>query len=578
MSATDTSQPSSDFLKSPRVPGDFELNSWTHGLGGAPRPNPIPPSSVSAHTQHHSPQSSLPLSTDTNRYPQSSPSNRQDSKLSPPGQLNSSNPFLSASFPQASETRPESRGMLRDAWSQAQTSDLQSFDLSNYVQSQPRSTSTPPSRDFAQTKPEPSLSARGFNDWGHQAGSPQETNTHSAGYDQLSATGSNSNGGEFDEYESEGVSGGYESRFASKKILLSTILIGALILGGGVSYLYNSFFGGDSEGPTPVVKNDQSPSKVKPTEPGGKQFAHADSKILGRLNDTSTASETDPATGSRKVSTLVVGRDGAIQSPSGANTEASTPSVSVPVPGMTLIDTSGSAGKSSPSSSEVSSPSVPSSTSEASASGSEKASDPSSAKGAGPLAPNAALKSPSANSNSQETSAVAAPNVGSSGAAPSTVSSNSANDGSAKSTLTEADLAQPSQNKIEAGSSPQTSSAASSVTKPKTELKTAAIEPTSKATRPQSAPVSGLGYVAVLASVPVSATSRMVALQQYADLQQQYNGILQNKTPDVQEANLGEKGRYHRLIIGPPGSKEAANSTCAQLKSAGYTSCWIMAY
>jgi cell division septation protein DedD len=47
----------------------------------------------------------------------------------------------------------------------------------------------------------------------------------------------------------------------------------------------------------------------------------------------------------------------------------------------------------------------------------------------------------------------------------------------------------------------------------------------------------------------------------------------------VKEANLGEKGIYHRLLVGPPGSREAANQICGQLKSAGYTeSCWVTAY
>jgi cell division septation protein DedD len=106
--------------------------------------------------------------------------------------------------------------------------------------------------------------------------------------------------------------------------------------------------------------------------------------------------------------------------------------------------------------------------------------------------------------------------------------------------------------------------------------KTAAIS--DSATSAPAPRTSGLGYVAVLASVPASNTSRIDALQQFADLQQRYGGILQNKTPDVTEANLGEKGRYHRLVVGPPGSKDGANSVCSQLKSAGYSSCWVMAY
>jgi cell division septation protein DedD len=110
--------------------------------------------------------------------------------------------------------------------------------------------------------------------------------------------------------------------------------------------------------------------------------------------------------------------------------------------------------------------------------------------------------------------------------------------------------------------------------------KTAAIPETRAPTAPKAQPArTNLGYVAVLASVPVSGSSRINALQQYADLQQRFGGILQNKTPDVQEANLGEKGRFHRLVIGPPGSREGANSVCTQLKSAGYTAdCWVTGY
>ena len=116
--------------------------------------------------------------------------------------------------------------------------------------------------------------------------------------------------------------------------------------------------------------------------------------------------------------------------------------------------------------------------------------------------------------------------------------------------------------------------------KPKPGVKTAAIPQAPAATAPArvTPKPSGLGYVAVLASVPASGSSRIDALQQFADMQQRYGGILQNKTPDVQEANLGAKGTYHRLIVGPPGSRDGANSICSQLKSAGYSGCWVTAY
>ena len=54
--------------------------------------------------------------------------------------------------------------------------------------------------------------------------------------------------------------------------------------------------------------------------------------------------------------------------------------------------------------------------------------------------------------------------------------------------------------------------------------------------------------------------------------------VLGDKTPSVQEANLGEKGRYHRLVVGPPASRESASSICGSLKTAGYSGCWVMQY
>jgi hypothetical protein len=70
----------------------------------------------------------------------------------------------------------------------------------------------------------------------------------------------------------------------------------------------------------------------------------------------------------------------------------------------------------------------------------------------------------------------------------------------------------------------------------------------------------------------------MDALRAFADLQQKYGDVLGTKTPDVQEANLGEKGVWYRAVVGPPASRDAASDICQQLKSAGYAGCWVTAY
>lgn len=106
-----------------------------------------------------------------------------------------------------------------------------------------------------------------------------------------------------------------------------------------------------------------------------------------------------------------------------------------------------------------------------------------------------------------------------------------------------------------------------------------AFAPGATATASVAAPAAakatgGNGFVAVLASQK----SRMDALKVYADLQQKYGEVLSNKPADVQEANLGDKGVFYRAVVGPPGSREAATTLCTQLKTAGYTGCWVTAY
>lgn len=279
------------------------------------------------------------------------------------------------------------------------------------------------------------------------------------------------------------------------------------LVGGGLVVAYGSIMGPGDGKDTPLIKGASGPAKVKPSEPGGKQFAHADSKIMGRLGEGSASSSdaAEAAAGVRKVPVVTVGRDGSIQAPSA---EEQT-SADVSVPGLTVIDGFGSG---------PASPSRPTGTAQQSASPPVKMV-----------------------ASAQESPVVVAP--------PKTTSSLPGNDAApTKAAVTQ--KADPPVKKVAAVASP-------SVAAPK---------------------VTGAGYVAVLASVPASGSSRIEALKQFADIQQKYTAILHNKTPDVQEADLGEKGTYHRLLVGPPGSRDSANSVCTQLKAQGFSGCWVTAY
>ncbi|MGE4126921.1 MAG: SPOR domain-containing protein [Hyphomicrobiaceae bacterium] len=334
-------------------------------------------------------------------------------------------------------------------------------------------------------------------------------------------------------------------RFGFGKI--AAVLVAAVVVGGGMAYGYVWLTGpGGGDGSVPVVRDAGSPSRVKPSDPGGRKFANTDSKVLGRLGESSSApaaaarpappaadaapapASTDDASGPRKVTTMVVGRDGSITTV-GSPPPESQPRLPVgvtPVPGLTIVDGFGN---------RPQAPAAP---------------------------PVARVAPPSAAPPVASVPARQEPRPPPAAAAKPVVIARADSDAAVSDASPPAARA-PARATVE---KPR-----SAVAKP--ERRAAA---TPAATPPRAA--GGLGYVAVLASIPASGGSRMEALKQFADLQQRYGGQLAGRSPDVQEADLGAKGRYHRLVAGPPGSKDQARQLCNDLKAAGYGSCWVKAY
>ncbi len=59
------------------------------------------------------------------------------------------------------------------------------------------------------------------------------------------------------------------------------------------------------------------------------------------------------------------------------------------------------------------------------------------------------------------------------------------------------------------------------------------------------------------------------AMQAFKKLKSQYSAILGSYTSDIQKADLGAKGIYYRIRVGPIESRSAAMDVCQQLKDAG---------
>jgi hypothetical protein len=306
-------------------------------------------------------------------------------------------------------------------------------------------------------------------------------------------------------------------------LLIAVSLVGAIAVGGGLAYAYKTILGPSGKGATPVIRADSRPAKIQPTDPGGKQFAHSDMKLMGRLEPESGASSSngsvDPDNGVRRVSTVTIARDGTITAPPPEPRQPAPSSF----PGFTVVDTGSRGLPLPPRPADASSRGVPVA--------------PVGASGLTGVQP--VTIRPPAPAQQAEPEAAPAPRQ-------------------RQAALPPAAPAEPPQAKAVP--------------------KRAAAPAEAPAAKSPSANGSGgsAGYVAVLSS----SKSRMDALKAFADLQQRYAGVLQNKIPDVQEADLSARGlgTMYRAVVGPPGSREAANDICGQLKSAGYTGCWVTPY
>lgn len=323
-----------------------------------------------------------------------------------------------------------------------------------------------------------------------------------------------------DEYEDHEDDEEYEDAPRKTRYgLIAASLIAAISVGGGLAYAYKVFVAPATHtAAAPVIKSNTGPIKVKPVDPGGTKFANADSKMMENLSGSGDAAANSDG-GPKAVKTMVIERDGTVASAqTGAPPPApQAPSASGGVPGMILAN-------------------VP---------------PPRPPQGAPPAAVAAVVNPPIPQPQAPRIT----PKVIAAAPAPAAYP-----DPVDAAPVAAAPAAAPVKKtvpkKITPAAGPASTTAPSAVGGPKT------IN----------------GYVAVLASVPASGSSRVEAMQQYADLQQKFNGVLGSKAPDVVEAKL-PAGVYHRLVVGPPASRDSAATVCTQLKAAGYTAdCWVTTF
>ncbi len=133
-------------------------------------------------------------------------------------------------------------------------------------------------------------------------------------------------------------------RRGPRPFLVIVALIGAIGVGGGLAYGYRMLNGAVPSGKPPVVKADAGPAKARPADPGGREEAHKDKKFVNRLSDSGGQQTAAPSGGAgapavtppvepeapRKVTTLVVNKDGTITPQAQLNVGSPPPAVPPP--------------------------------------------------------------------------------------------------------------------------------------------------------------------------------------------------------------------------------------------------------
>jgi len=82
---------------------------------------------------------------------------------------------------------------------------------------------------------------------------------------------------------------------------------------------------------------------------------------------------------------------------------------------------------------------------------------------------------------------------------------------------------------------------------------------------PPTAPAAASGYLVQLSAQ----TSAEAAESTFADLQQRYGPILGSLEPNIERADLGDRGIYYRVRVGPWGERAEAVQVCEALQAAG---------
>jgi len=330
----------------------------------------------------------------------------------------------------------------------------------------------------------------------------------------------------------------YEPERSGGRIkLIAAVLTGAVVVGGGLAFFYKTTMSnsGDGSGAPALISADTTPVKEEPDAPGGRDFPNQDKRVYDRLPGYASGG------GSQQ-----------------ASADASSSGSSGAVPGIVTtgtleerienaLKTQGGDTSSASSGAQVS-PDAPRSvqTLTFGPDGSQQ---------------DAQTRTRSVRAPQTQEAPEAVPNAG---IVVTTNPSQARSQQSAGVVTTGQSVGGEEQT---SGSNASASGSGSSNNASETQLASLS-EPTQPQVTEQPSATGGF-FVQIGAR-----NDRDAAISAFQTLQQRYAPIIGELSPSVRKADLGDKGVWYRLLIGPVASKGEADGICEQLKGAGMKGCF----
>jgi len=334
---------------------------------------------------------------------------------------------------------------------------------------------------------------------------------------------------DFRDDEPETVEAPVPERRSRHKLMVAGVLVAAVATGGGAAFVYKSYqYDSPANLEAPTLVADSGPITGEPSDPGGKEFPDGNKQIYDRLSG-------EPA---KPVAEQAASDSGESASfPGIVTTGADAPADMLDERIAQALRRSGSpSGQTDVASADPDSPRTVRTLT---------------IRPDGSVAPAAAPEPPKPDEAQTVTTAGIIATSG-----PETDTAESTKPASEPEDNTD----------TAAASAPSPERAAP---RPKG-TRVASAEPASTAsTQPQTA--SANPYFVQLAA----RRDQTSALAAFADLQQKYPSILNGLAPTIKKADLGDKGVWYRLWVGPMNTRGNAEDVCGKLKSAGLGGCFV---